>query len=247
VTRRSLTAGSAAPLTAGLAALLLAVTGLAGLAPTPASAVADRDCGDFATQRAAQSFFLDHGGPDSDPHRLDADGDGVACETNPCPCSTSQGGMPGSGAGPAPQPQPQPAQVKQRGRIVEVVDGDTVDVRLARGGVTARVRLIGIDTPEVHGGTECGGPAASRSARKILPRGARVLLVSDPSQDLEDRYGRLLRYVMKGKVDVNRLQVKRGHARVYVYAGTPFRRVAGYRGSQAAARQAGLGLWGACR
>lgn len=53
--------------------------------PPPASA-SDRDCGDFATQRAAQIFFLKHGGPRRDPHRLDGDDDGVACEDNPCPC-----------------------------------------------------------------------------------------------------------------------------------------------------------------
>jgi hypothetical protein len=39
---------------------------------------ADRDCSDFTNQREAQSFF-DAAGP-GDPHRLDADDDGVACE-----------------------------------------------------------------------------------------------------------------------------------------------------------------------
>jgi len=48
--------------------------------------VEDKDCSDFATQRAAQVFFLEHGGPQHDPHRLDGDHDGVACEDNPCPC-----------------------------------------------------------------------------------------------------------------------------------------------------------------
>lgn len=43
----------------------------------------DKDCPDFATQAEAQSFFLSNGGPASDPHRLDADNDGVACENNP--------------------------------------------------------------------------------------------------------------------------------------------------------------------
>lgn len=57
------------------------------LAALPASASAsDRDCSDFASQRAAQIFFLKHGGPRRDPHRLDGDDDGVACEDNPCPC-----------------------------------------------------------------------------------------------------------------------------------------------------------------
>ncbi len=63
---------------------LALVAGLLGLA-APAQAVVDRDCGDFATQKAAQVFFLQNS-PSTDPHRLDADGDGVACDANPCPC-----------------------------------------------------------------------------------------------------------------------------------------------------------------
>lgn len=56
-------------------------------AALPSSAIAsDKDCADFASQRAAQIFFLKHGGPRHDPDRLDADNDGVACEDNPCPC-----------------------------------------------------------------------------------------------------------------------------------------------------------------
>jgi micrococcal nuclease len=43
----------------------------------------DRDCGDFATHAEAQAFFEAAGGPASDPHRLDGDHDGVACETLP--------------------------------------------------------------------------------------------------------------------------------------------------------------------
>lgn len=45
--------------------------------------VRDRDCSDFASQREAQEFFEAAGGPDIDPHRLDGDGDGVACESLP--------------------------------------------------------------------------------------------------------------------------------------------------------------------
>jgi hypothetical protein len=60
----------------------------------------DRDCPDFANQAAAQAYFVSLGGPASDPDRLDADGDGIACESLPCPCST------GSGT-PTPKPTPQ--------------------------------------------------------------------------------------------------------------------------------------------
>ena len=40
----------------------------------------DRDCGDFATWKQANDFFIAAGGPNSDPHRLDSDHDGVPCQ-----------------------------------------------------------------------------------------------------------------------------------------------------------------------
>ncbi|MGO8150448.1 excalibur calcium-binding domain-containing protein [Rhizobium leguminosarum] len=40
----------------------------------------DRDCSDFSSTGDAQRFFLRSGGPASDPHGLDRDGDGYACE-----------------------------------------------------------------------------------------------------------------------------------------------------------------------
>ncbi|WP_238110833.1 excalibur calcium-binding domain-containing protein [Yoonia sp. I 8.24] len=39
-----------------------------------------RNCSDFASSAAAQRFFIQAGGPLNDPHILDADGDGLACE-----------------------------------------------------------------------------------------------------------------------------------------------------------------------
>ena len=38
----------------------------------------DMDCSDFSSQAEAQAFF-EQAGP-GDPHRLDGDNDGVACE-----------------------------------------------------------------------------------------------------------------------------------------------------------------------
>ncbi|WP_342537956.1 hypothetical protein MKY15_15700 [Sporosarcina sp. FSL K6-1540] len=43
----------------------------------------DHNCSDFDTQRDAQSFYLANGGPYSDPHDLDRDNDGNACDWNP--------------------------------------------------------------------------------------------------------------------------------------------------------------------
>jgi hypothetical protein len=64
-----------------VALLALAVVAL----PTAAAARNDKDCSDFPSQRAAQIFFLKHGGPRYDPDRLDGDHDGIACEDNPAP------------------------------------------------------------------------------------------------------------------------------------------------------------------
>lgn len=64
---------------AKIAAATIAVAALA-LPATPAMAY-DRDCSDFSSWRAAQKFYKRHGGPQRDPHRLDADRDGIACES----------------------------------------------------------------------------------------------------------------------------------------------------------------------
>ena len=49
-----------------------------GAAPSAGGASADRDCDDFSSWREAQDFY-ERSGP-GDPHGLDADDDGVACE-----------------------------------------------------------------------------------------------------------------------------------------------------------------------
>ena len=59
-----------------LATVVLAATASVLFTGT-ASAQADRDCPDFATQAEAQAV-LDQ--DPTDPERLDADGDGIACE-----------------------------------------------------------------------------------------------------------------------------------------------------------------------
>jgi micrococcal nuclease len=95
--------------------------------------------------------------------------------------------------------------------VVEVTDGDTLDVRYPNGS-TDTVRLLGVDTPEVgvdndptefegvpddETGAAClesAGEDASAFARERL-LGERVTLVTDPAADRRDRYGRLLAYV----------------------------------------------------
>lgn len=68
-----------------------------------ASAQDDKDCSDFATQEEAQRFYEDQGGPEQDPHMLDPDKDGKACEGLPS-------GSPGASPTPAPTATPVPGQ-----------------------------------------------------------------------------------------------------------------------------------------
>jgi endonuclease YncB( thermonuclease family) len=137
--------------------------------------------------------------------------------------------------------------VVKRGAVDRVVDGDTIDVRLGSGAVK-RVRLLGIDTPEVYGTVECGGPEASAWTERYLPVGTRVKLESDPSQNLVDQYGRQLRYVTKlaNGVDVNRRLVAKGWATLFVWHDDPFQRVASYRKALHKAQEADRGIWGIC-
>lgn len=224
-------------LVGGTACGLLLVAAAATPASGQAAKGADRDCSDFATQAEAQAFFISRGGPGSDPHRLDFDGDGRACEYLPCPCS-SQGARPVAG-GKTAKPK------RLRGRVVRVVDGDTIDVRLARGK-RRRVRLLGIDTPEVYGGRECGGRLASVAMRR-LAQGRRVKLVTDTTQDRRDRYGRLLAYVRRaGGAWLQLKMLRAGWARTFVYQGNPFRRVRSFRAVERGARRADRGIWGRC-
>lgn len=196
----------------------------------------DMDCSDFANQAAAQSYFDSNGGsPTNNFDSLDGDGDGVVCEASPCPCAA-----PGGGGDPGPvDPAPPAGGI----RVVSVTDGDTIRVSL--GGVEEPVRLLGIDTPEVHPAGECAGAQASASLRRLLREGERVKLISDASQANRDVYGRLLRYVEDDGLDVGRVQVERGWAQVYVFD-RRFRRTASYRRERNAARRADDGAWRRC-
>jgi hypothetical protein len=63
-----------------IAATMVLALAITLAAATPAAAQ-DRDCADFDSQAEAQDFF-EHAGP-GDPHRLDADDDGRACDIYP--------------------------------------------------------------------------------------------------------------------------------------------------------------------
>jgi micrococcal nuclease len=126
------------------------------------------------------------------------------------------------------------------GTVAYVVDGDTVDVRLDNGR-RERVRLIGIDTPEVG---ECGFARAASYARAVA-LGRATVLVGDATQATRDRYGRLLAYVWADGRDLGYQQLARGFARVYVYD-RPFQRLPAYQQAQRLGKTRSDGIWQAC-
>jgi len=140
-------------------------------------------------------------------------------------------------------------------RVVRVVDGDTLKVRMADGR-RKTVRVLQIDTPEVKKPDtpiECGGPQASAAMRRLAlddeGRGRAVTLVGDPSQDEVDRYGRVLAYVDLGppaRRDLGRSLVEQGWAMVYVFQGHPGVRIDAYRRAGKAARAARRGVYQLC-
>lgn len=94
-------------------------------------------------------------------------------------------------------------------RIAQIVDGDTI--KLASGKY---VRLLQIDTPEMRG-SECYAQEARVALAKILTKRGTLRLTTDPNLDEVDSYGRLLRYLFIGKVNVNLQMVKEGAASPY--------------------------------
>lgn len=130
----------------------------------------------------------------------------------------------------------------ERATVLEVVDGDTVLLRLR--GEERPVRLIGIDAPEKGHpsrpveffGTEAADLLSSLCA------GRTVLLESD--REDSDRYGRLLRYLVLPPPDGRRINlelVRRGAARVVT--GFPFSRKEEFLRAQRQAMQEGAGIW----
>ncbi len=107
-----------------------------------------------------------------------------------------------------------------------------------------KLRLIGIDTPETRDPrkpVQCFGEAATTQAQTVLA-GRQVLLETDESQGLLDKYGRELVYVwVDGKL-FNQEMIEGGFAHECTYS-TPYRYQRQFKEAQRIAANAGVGLW----
>ena len=138
-----------------------------------------------------------------------------------------------------------PAAGALEGRVVKVVDGDTIHVVLS--GRRETVRYIGVDTPETKHptkGVQCYGRAAAAFNARLVG-GERVRLVGDVER--RDRYGRLLAYVYRARdgLFVNAELARLGYARPLSIA-PDVRHAARFAALAREARDQGKGLWLVC-
>jgi hypothetical protein len=176
---------------------------MGGLAPGAAYA-ADRDCGDFPSQRAAQIFYLNNN-PAADPHRLDDDGDGVACESNPAPYYYGSDPTPGGGGDPSPQPQPVVI------RVVKVINGQYIKVREGNKAPVV-VHLLGVIIPK----QSCERRTAVKDLRSWVKPGMVVKVHKDKKAPNRDAKGILWRALerVKGGYDIGGSQIATGFGNV---------------------------------
>ena len=164
----------------------------------------------------------------------------AGCTTGPAPSrapsprpssSVTASGSPRSTSGPG-----TPSGAGREATVVDVVDGDTLEVRV--DGATERVRLIGINTPESG---ECFAAEATEALADLVA-GREVRLVRDTSD--RDQYGRLLAYVEVDGTHVNAALVRGGYAIAREYP-PDTARADELAAAQREAQEAAAGMWAA--
>lgn len=140
----------------------------------------------------------------------------------------------------------QPIAYSPTATVLRAVDGDTVDVRDDTRG-RLRVRILGIDSPELHKpGWSVGcyaAEAADFATRNLV--GRRVAVAADPGKDLHDKYGRTLAYIVRDDGwNYSVESVRSGMAHPYVYGRKPVSLSPDINAAEAQAKAARVGLWG---
>ncbi len=139
---------------------------------------------------------------------------------------------------------PPPGPAALRGTVITVYDGDTVKVRLA-GRADEKVRLIGVDSPELDDARERVRLMAFLAKRFAFSRLYQIEVELLPGPEERDAFGRLLAYVRLGDGSIfNVTLVREGYA--HAYFKFPFDEAwrKDLKAAEAEARRAGKGLWG---
>lgn len=129
--------------------------------------------------------------------------------------------------------------------VSHVADGDTITVRPPGGGAETRVRLLGVDAPELHSRDEKGkADFWAQDARRYMVTRVehKPVMLRLEQTETRDRYKRLLAYVYVNDSDnLNLDLVRNGQA----YADRRFRHSmkGQFERAEREARKARRGLW----
>lgn len=118
----------------------------------------------------------------------------------------------------------------ERSTVIDVTDGDTIEVEGPSGRVL--VRLDGVNAPDLG---ECHHGDATRALEEMIGNGS---VIVQPTGT--DQFGRVLAMVRTDSVEINGWLVSSGHA----IATTPLFR--GFASAERDAMRQRLGLWGSC-
>lgn len=125
-------------------------------------------------------------------------------------------------------------------KVAKIYDGDTVT--MADG---MKIRLLQIDAPELAE-NECFAKESKTALVNLLAKKGTVTLKADPASASFDRYGRALRYIFVGKLNVNLEMIKIGAAAPYFYQGEKGVYSAAMLKAAQDAKFYKVGLWKTC-
>lgn len=128
------------------------------------------------------------------------------------------------------------------GIVITVYDGDTVKVRF-KGGIEKKVRLIGVDAPEIKDQEDEDAFFAHLARRFSFYHlyQKRVKLTYDLT--LVDSYGRVLAYIWKDGFLFNDFIIREGFASAFLVFPLRMDYEKRFRDSEEYARKEGKGLW----
>lgn len=118
-------------------------------------------------------------------------------------------------------------------KVSRVIDGDTFETETGE-----KVRLIGINAPEI---LDIFGLEAKQYLSYLIENKT-VDLQADKISNDQDRYQRLLRYVILDGVDINKKMISDGFA--FAYLKYKFSKSIDYEQAQLEARENNKGIWG---
>lgn len=129
-------------------------------------------------------------------------------------------------------------------KVSKVIDGDTIEI--ASNSKKLRVRLIGIDTPELiskNNKAECFAKEAYIKTKNTLLNKF-IYLENDETQEDKDKYDRLLRYVyLEDNTNFNKLLITEGFAHEYTYKAIAYKFQKEFKEAQKDAMFNKKGFW----